>query len=64
MDGFLKYPQYTRPEKFRGITVPEVLLSGNHEKIKEWRKTQSHIKTKEKRPDLISRTNCESDNNI
>lgn len=51
-DGLLEYPQYTRPEEFMGKKVPEVLLSGNHKKIAEWRKEQSLIRTKERRPDL------------
>ena len=51
-DG-LEYPQYTRPAEFQGLKVPEVLLSGNHQEIAKWRKTQSQQKTKQKRPDLI-----------
>ncbi len=50
--GLLEYPQYTRPEIFEGETVPEVLLSGHHEKIKKWRKEKSEEITKKKRPDL------------
>ncbi len=49
----LEYPQYTRPEKFKNLKVPKVLLSGNHRKIKEWRRTQSEKITKSKRPDLL-----------
>lgn len=52
-DGLLEYPQYTRPEEFMGIRVPDVLLSGNHGEIAKWRKEQSIIKTKERRPDLL-----------
>ena len=52
-DGLLEYPQYTRPEVFLGKRVPEVLLSGHHENIKEWRKNQSIINTFLKRPDLL-----------
>ena len=51
-DGLLEYPQYTRPEDFRGMKVPEVLLSGDHGKIAEWRKEQSIERTKKRRPDL------------
>jgi len=51
--GMLKYPQYTKPRVFRDRAVPEVLLSGHHGNIKSWRKEQSHIKTLQKRPDLI-----------
>ena len=53
--GLLEYPHYTRPKEWRGIAVPEVLLSGHHEKIKEWKKRQSEEITKERRPDLWGR---------
>jgi len=49
----LKYPQYTRPYNFKGITVPEVLISGNHEKIKQYREETAKIKTMKKRKDLL-----------
>ena len=52
-DGLLEYPQYTRPESYRGMSVPEILLSGNHGKIAEWRKIQSLKRTKKWRPDLL-----------
>ena len=52
--GLLEYPQYTKPREFMGLTVPEVLLSGNHEKIDEWRKEQANIITRKNRPDLLS----------
>ena len=52
-DGLLEYPQYTRPEEFRGKKVPEVLLSGHHENIKKWRKEQALEITKKNRPDLL-----------
>ena len=52
-NGLLEYPQYTRPEVFRGQKVPEVLLSGHHENIKKWREEQSLKITKMKRPDLL-----------
>ncbi len=51
-DGLLEYPQYTRPREFRGLTVPEILLSGDHKKIREWRRQKALEKTKEARPDL------------
>jgi len=54
-DGLLEYPQYTRPANFRGIKVPDVLLSGHHKEVEEWRKEQSLIKTKSNRPDLWER---------
>ena len=53
--GLLEYPQYTRPAEWHGKEVPEVLLSGNHAKIDEWRRMQSLIITAERRPDLYSR---------
>lgn len=49
----LEYPQYTRPEEFRGRKVPEVLISGHHENIKKWREQKSLEVTKQKRPDLL-----------
>lgn len=51
----LDYPQYTRPAEFRGWSVPEVLLSGHHQKIEEWRREQQIQRTKERRPDLYDR---------
>ena len=48
----LEHPQYTRPSEFRGVKVPDVLLSGNHKLIKEWRTKQREIRTKFRRPDL------------
>ena len=53
VDGLLDYPQYTRPEDVAGLRVPEVLLSGNHEKIARWRKQQALGRTRERRPDLL-----------
>lgn len=52
-DGLLEYPQYTKPRVFMGKEVPEVLLSGDHKKIEQWRKTQSEILTKNRRPDML-----------
>ncbi len=52
-NGMLEYPQYTRPEVFEGESVPEILLSGHHEKIDRWRKQKSLEITKRKRPDLL-----------
>jgi len=49
----LEYPQYTRPENFRGLKVPEILLSGNHKKISEWRQKKALEITKKNRPDLL-----------
>jgi tRNA (guanine37-N1)-methyltransferase len=52
--GLLEYPQYTRPPEFRGMKVPDVLLSGNHGEIARWRRSQALLRTFERRPDLIS----------
>ena len=53
--GLLEYPQYTRPATWRGRTVPDVLLSGHHEKIRAWRLDQAEHITRERRPDLWER---------
>ena len=55
MNGLLEYPQYSRPETWRGKTVPAVLLSGDHAKVDRWRKEQSLERTKERRPDLYEK---------
>jgi tRNA (guanine37-N1)-methyltransferase len=55
MEGLLEYPQYTRPREFLGMEVPEVLLSGNHEEIRKWRRKQSLKRTILRRPDLMER---------
>ena len=54
-DGLLEYPQYTRPEVFREWQVPEVLLSGNHARIAEWRRQQSILRTLKRRPELLEK---------
>jgi tRNA (guanine37-N1)-methyltransferase len=51
--GQLEFPQYTRPREFRGLAVPEVLLSGDHQEIARWRQEQSYLKTRERRQDLL-----------
>ena len=51
--GLLEYPQYTRPAEFRGMKVPEVLLSGNHAEIEKWRREQAKMRTEKQRPDLL-----------
>ena len=53
-DGLLEYPQYTRPARFRGWDVPEVLLSGDHGRVDRWRRAQALARTVERRPDLIA----------
>jgi tRNA (guanine37-N1)-methyltransferase len=52
--GLLEYPQYTRPADFRGLKVPDVLLSGNHREVARWRRRQSLRRTLERRPDLLA----------
>jgi tRNA (guanine37-N1)-methyltransferase len=51
-DGLLEYPQYTRPPVFEGEPIPDVLMSGDHAKIRAWRREQAERLTKERRPDL------------
>ena len=51
--GLLEYPHYTRPPEFRGQAVPEILLSGDHAKIEQWRREQSLLRTLKRRPDLL-----------
>ena len=62
-DGLLEHPQYTRPVEFRGKRVPEVLLSGNHKKIEEWRKEKSLERTRQRRPDLLEKKEKEKKEN-
>lgn len=52
-EGLLEYPHYTRPYDFRGMKVPDILLSGNHKEIAKWRREQALLRTTQKRPDLI-----------
>ena len=54
-DNLLEFPQYTRPANFRGMKVPDVLISGNHQEVDKWRKEQSIELTKKRRPDLINK---------
>lgn len=54
-NGLLDHPHYTRPEEFRGMRVPEVLRSGNHEQIRRWRRAQALVLTKKHRPDLLTK---------
>lgn len=56
-DNLLEYPQYSRPEEWHGKRVPEVLLSGHHANIEKWRREQSILRTRERRPDLLAK--CE-----
>lgn len=52
-DNLLEYPQYTRPQTYKGVSVPDVLLTGDHAKVDAWRRAESERLTKEKRPDLL-----------
>jgi tRNA (guanine37-N1)-methyltransferase len=52
--GLLEYPQYTRPADFRGWRAPEILLSGNHERIRQWRREQAKRRTQQRRPDMLN----------
>ena len=58
--GELEYPQYTRPEVWRDMPVPQVLLSGNHENIQKWRRLQALYLTRERRPDLFAKVDLSS----
>ncbi|QQK76618.1 tRNA (guanosine(37)-N1)-methyltransferase TrmD [Salicibibacter cibarius] len=60
-DGLLEHPHYTRPADFRGMDVPEVLLSGNHAHIEEWRRKESLRRTWERRPDLLEARELDDD---
>ena len=59
--GLLDYPHYTRPEELRGMRVPDILLSGHHEKIRKWRKEQALRATLEKRPDLLEKAELDEE---
>ena len=60
-NGILEYPQYTRPREYKGYKVPEVLLSGHHKRIKEWRRKQALLRTLILRPDLLERARLEKE---
>jgi tRNA (guanine37-N1)-methyltransferase len=62
-EGLLEHPHYTRPRIFMGQEVPSVLLSGDHEKIRIWRRVQSLKKTLERRPDLLKRSDLKEEDN-
>lgn len=61
VSGLLEYPQYTRPAVYRGWSVPEVLLSGNHARIAKWRQEQSIKRTRERRPELLVKAGLSED---
>ena len=52
--GLLEYPQYTRPKDFQGLEVPEILLSGHHQRIRAWRNQQARERTRLRRPDMLA----------
>jgi tRNA (guanine37-N1)-methyltransferase len=54
-EGLLEYPQYTRPVEFRGLRVPDILLSGHHAQVAAWRREASLKRTRQRRPDLLTR---------
>lgn len=58
-EGMLEYPHYTRPRDYLGYEVPDVLVSGNHDKVERWRREQAIERTREKRPDLFKDRHCE-----
>lgn len=60
-DGLLEYPHYTRPRDFRGLTVPDVLLSGDHQAIARWRRMQALQRTRARRPDLLEKAGLTDD---
>ena len=57
--GLLEYPHYTRPREYRGMAVPDVLLSGDHARIADWRREQAAARTRERRPDLLATLDAE-----
>lgn len=59
--GLLEYPQYTRPAEYRGMAVPEILVSGHHAEIAKWRRRQSIVRTARRRPDLIARADLSTE---
>jgi len=63
-EGLLEYPQYTRPQQWHGRAVPEVLVSGDHERIRVWRRVQAERLTRERRPDLWARYSAAHDDEL
>ena len=59
-EGMLSYPQYTRPEEFEGMRVPQILLSGHHVNIEAWKRKQAEAITRARRPDLLKHKKTES----
>jgi tRNA (guanine37-N1)-methyltransferase len=54
--GLLEYPHYTKPSEYRGWKVPDILLSGDHSKVEKWRREQALLRTLNKRPDMLDKT--------
>ncbi len=63
-NGLLEYPQYTRPRNFRGMEVPEVLISGNHKQIERWRRKESLRKTMLRRPELLEKIDFNKEDKV
>ncbi len=63
-DGLLEYPHYTRPREFRGLRVPEVLLSGDHARIRRWRRAESLKRTLKRRPDLLEKADLSPEDKV
>ncbi len=63
-DGLLDSPQYTRPPEYRGMKVPDILLSGDHEEVKKWREQMSLARTEKRRPDLIGKRSFSSKDDV
>ena len=59
-NGLLEYPQYTRPAVWHGRAIPEILISGNHEKVRQWRRKQSLRRTRSRRPDMYEKLDLSS----
>ncbi len=59
-DGLLEYPQYSRPEVWHGLAVPSILLSGHHENVARWRRKQSILRTRTRRPDMYEKLNLDT----
>lgn len=60
-NGLLEYPQYTKPQEFKGLKVPEVLISGNHKEVDKWRERESKKLTRERRPDILVDTDAKGE---
>jgi tRNA (guanine37-N1)-methyltransferase len=61
MEGLLEGPQYTRPQAYRGLSVPQILLTGDHERIWRWRRRMALLRTRQVRPDLFAQAKLTSE---